>query len=165
HGDGTATLSGTPATGTGGVYALTFTASNGVAPDASQAFTLTVYELSQAGVVLTPDHTVQAQPGEVLAFTHVLTNTGNIIDTFDLTIAGWGVLLTSTPLTLTQSATATVQVEIAVPGDATGGTVNTTIITATSWLDSAAFATAQNVITIHGEDHFFVFLPLVLRNN
>jgi large repetitive protein len=42
NGDGTATLSGTPATGSGGVYVLTLTASNGVSPNASQAFTLTV---------------------------------------------------------------------------------------------------------------------------
>ena len=35
-------LSGTPAAGTGGTYLVTLTASNGVAPDASQSFTLTV---------------------------------------------------------------------------------------------------------------------------
>jgi hypothetical protein len=42
NGNGTGTLSGTPAAGTGGVYALTFTASNGVLPNAVQNFTLTV---------------------------------------------------------------------------------------------------------------------------
>jgi uncharacterized repeat protein (TIGR02543 family) len=42
NGDGTATLSGTPAVGSGGVYPLTLGASNGVAPDATQAFALTV---------------------------------------------------------------------------------------------------------------------------
>ena len=42
NGDGTATLAGTPAAGTNGVYTLSITASNGVAPDASQTFTLTV---------------------------------------------------------------------------------------------------------------------------
>jgi Putative Ig domain/Bacterial Ig domain/FG-GAP-like repeat/FG-GAP repeat len=40
--DGTGTLSGTPAAGTGGTYALAFTASNGVLPNATQAFTLIV---------------------------------------------------------------------------------------------------------------------------
>jgi hypothetical protein len=40
--NGTATLSGTPAAGSGGTYPITITASNGVAPDATQAFTLTV---------------------------------------------------------------------------------------------------------------------------
>ena len=38
----TGVLSGTPGTGTGGVYPITFTASNGISPDATQSFTLTV---------------------------------------------------------------------------------------------------------------------------
>ncbi len=40
--NGTATLAGTSAAGTAGTYPLTFTASNGVLPDATQPFTLTV---------------------------------------------------------------------------------------------------------------------------
>ncbi len=42
NGDGTATLSGTPAGASGGVYPITITATNGITPDASQPFTLTV---------------------------------------------------------------------------------------------------------------------------
>jgi hypothetical protein len=42
NGDGTATLSGTPGAGSGGTYPITITASNGVNPDATQSFTLTV---------------------------------------------------------------------------------------------------------------------------
>ena len=42
HANGTATLSGTPAAGTGGTYPITITATNGVSPAASQSFTLTV---------------------------------------------------------------------------------------------------------------------------
>jgi large repetitive protein len=44
NGNGTACLKGTPAAGSGGVYSLTITAANGVEPDATQAFTLTVDE-------------------------------------------------------------------------------------------------------------------------
>lgn len=44
NGDGTATLSGTPADGTGGSYSLTFTANNGVTPNGTQNFTLIVNE-------------------------------------------------------------------------------------------------------------------------
>src|SRR5205823_14207370 len=44
QGDGMAKLSGTPAVGQGGVYSFTIKASNGVAPDATQNFTLTVNE-------------------------------------------------------------------------------------------------------------------------
>ena len=42
HGDGTATLSGTPVAGSGGIYGIALTAHNGVNPDAVQNFTLTV---------------------------------------------------------------------------------------------------------------------------
>jgi Tol biopolymer transport system component len=42
NGGGTATLSGTPASGTGGSYPLTITAANGVLPNATQSFTLAV---------------------------------------------------------------------------------------------------------------------------
>jgi hypothetical protein len=42
NGNGTATLAGTAADGTAGTYPITITAFNDVAPDATQAFTLTV---------------------------------------------------------------------------------------------------------------------------
>ncbi|HUB24490.1 MAG TPA: CARDB domain-containing protein, partial [Tepidisphaeraceae bacterium] len=42
NGNGTATLSGTPAAGTGGVYTIDLDASNGQSPDALQTFTLVV---------------------------------------------------------------------------------------------------------------------------
>jgi hypothetical protein len=42
NGNGTATLSGTPAAGTGGVHLFTITASNTAAPNATQNFTLTI---------------------------------------------------------------------------------------------------------------------------
>ena len=42
NGDGTATLAGTPASGSSGSYPLTITAANGVSPSATQSFTLTV---------------------------------------------------------------------------------------------------------------------------
>ena len=44
NGDGTATLSGTPAVGTGGTHTFTIIANNGVAPNDTQSFTLTVNE-------------------------------------------------------------------------------------------------------------------------
>ena len=44
NGDETATLSGSPAVGTGGIYTFTITAHNGAAPDATQSFTLTIDE-------------------------------------------------------------------------------------------------------------------------
>jgi hypothetical protein len=42
NGDGTATLTGTPAAGTGGTYTLHITAANGIGTNGTQTFTLTV---------------------------------------------------------------------------------------------------------------------------
>jgi len=71
NGDGTATLAGTPAAGTGGTYPLTFTASNGVLPNGSQSFTLTVTELP---AFTSADHTT-FQVGSAGSFT-VTTSAG-----------------------------------------------------------------------------------------
>jgi hypothetical protein len=54
---GTAVLSGTPAAGTGGSYPLTFTAQNGISPNATQTFTLTV---NQAPAITSPNSTAFA---------------------------------------------------------------------------------------------------------
>jgi hypothetical protein len=45
NGDGTGTLSGTPAVGSAGTYPITITASDGILPDATQHFTLTVVSI------------------------------------------------------------------------------------------------------------------------
>ena len=84
NGNGTATLAGTPAAGTGGTYPITITASNGTAPDATQAFTLTV---TQPPSITSADHTsfslgaagsftVTTAPGVPAATT--ITETGSL---------------------------------------------------------------------------------------
>ncbi|HXA28126.1 MAG TPA: putative Ig domain-containing protein [Candidatus Angelobacter sp.] len=65
NGNGTGTLSGNPATGTGGVYHISFKAHNGVGGDATQSFTLTVNE---AAAITSADHT-QFQVGASGTFT------------------------------------------------------------------------------------------------
>jgi len=47
NGDGTATIAGSPATSSGGLYQLAITAANGVGADAHQSFALTVNEPPQ----------------------------------------------------------------------------------------------------------------------
>ena len=54
RGNGTATLAGTPAAGTAGSYPFTIRASNGVSPDATQNFTLTVNPLAQPLTIVAP---------------------------------------------------------------------------------------------------------------
>ncbi len=80
NGDGTATLAGTPAASTNGVYHFTIGASNGVSPDASQAFTLTV---QVAPGITSADHTSFT---EGVAGTFKVTTTG--LPTASLTESG-----------------------------------------------------------------------------
>src|SRR5207248_2131556 len=55
NGNGTATLSGTPAAGTAATYTLTFTATNGIGTPATQNFTLTVTS-SSTGIICGSGH-------------------------------------------------------------------------------------------------------------
>ena len=70
NGDGTASLSGTPAPGTGGVYDLSVVASNGQSPTAQQSFTLTV---DQAPAITSAD-SAAFQVDDYQSFT--VTSTG-----------------------------------------------------------------------------------------
>ena len=70
NGNGTATLSGTPASGTGGTYPVTVVAANGVSPNASQSFVLTV---DQAPAFTGP---ITADAVEGVPYSHTVSTTG-----------------------------------------------------------------------------------------
>ena len=69
QGDGTATLAGTPSTAAGGAYPITITASNGVLPDVTQSFELTV---EQSPAITSADQATFTQ-GQAGTFTPVAT--------------------------------------------------------------------------------------------
>ncbi|HZW52349.1 MAG TPA: Ig-like domain repeat protein, partial [Rudaea sp.] len=71
NGNGTGTLAGTPGPGTANTYACTLTASNGIPPNATQAFTLTVANApSQTALVADINPSVFAQ---TVTFTATVT--------------------------------------------------------------------------------------------
>jgi hypothetical protein len=65
--NGTATLAGTPAAGTQGTYSITITANNGIAPNATQSFTLTVLN-NPPQVVASPKETFDTVGNTQLEF-------------------------------------------------------------------------------------------------
>jgi predicted outer membrane repeat protein len=85
----------------------------------------------EPGVELEPDHDTLTSQGVTIIYTHTLTNTGDLTDTFDLAYSssqGWGVLLTSSPITLPPDITATVEVSVVVPPEGVGGLVDLTVV-------------------------------------
>ena len=85
--DGTATLAGTPAAGTQGTWPIVITASNGVAPDATQNFTMTVLN-SPPMVIGSPQETFDTVGNVQLEFKAAQTLTpgifvaGNLVANF-----------------------------------------------------------------------------------
>jgi large repetitive protein len=116
NGDGTATLAGTPAAGTGGSYPLTFTASNGVLPNSMQTFTLTVTELPS---ITSADHTT-FQVGSAGSFT-VTSTPGFPAAT---TVTETGVLPSGVTFTDNGDGSATLA---GTPAAGTGGTYPLTV--------------------------------------
>lgn len=113
NGDGTATLAGTPATGTVGSYPLTITASNASGLNASQNFTLTVQ--AAAGTVTVTSSANPSVFGQPVTFTATVTSstgtssagtpTGEVL--FDLEGSGGAVALTNGVATFSTAALAT----------------------------------------------------------
>ncbi len=133
------TLSGT-------VDLITITATSASDPYLTANVIDTTTVTFAADAALAPKHTtLNAMPGTVYAYTHVLTNTGNYTDRFVLSAhstRGWGILLDSGPFVLGPGLTATVRVSVTVPVDGSGLSDNTTI-TATS--DGGATATVLDI--------------------
>ena len=80
NGNGTATISGTPATGTAGTYPITITANNGVGTAATQSFTLTVTAGGGGGIKLVQHTSVDAGVNSTASLAFPMNNTlGNWI--------------------------------------------------------------------------------------
>jgi predicted outer membrane repeat protein len=115
NGDGTGTLAGTPAVGTGGEYPITVTASNGTSPDATLPVTVTVNEpptisgpsgaTTVEGVALAPvTFTTTGFPEPTLSVTSGTLPTGvTFVDNGDgtATISGTPTVSGTFPITIT----------------------------------------------------------------
>ena len=121
--DGTATLAGTPAGGSGGTSVLTISAANGVVPDASQIFTLTV---DQSPAITSADNTTFTV---CASGTFTVTTTGFPIA--ELTETGG--LPSGVTFVDNLDGTATLT---GIPAAGTGGTYELTIMPPTAWFQT-----------------------------
>jgi uncharacterized lipoprotein YddW (UPF0748 family) len=97
-----------------------------------------------------PDRSAVTYPGESTVYTHTLVNLSNAPDIFDLThhsSQGWIVTYTS-PISLGIGLGTNVLVTIDVPPEVPSGTVDITVITATSQADPGVFAAVTDITTV-----------------
>ncbi len=90
--------------------------------------------LNQVGVAVSSAPGQSADPGETVAYQHVISNSGNSTDTFSLAAessAGWSVGLPS-PVTLGAGMSTTVQLTMTPPENALYGDVDETVVTVSS---------------------------------
>ncbi|HLF87885.1 MAG TPA: FixG Ig-like domain-containing protein, partial [Anaerolineales bacterium] len=122
--------------------------------------TLTV-EAQSFGVALSADQAASADAGTTVVYTVTVTNTGNTLDTFDLTASGsWPATLSQATLSLGGGKSATFTVEVAVPGNAAGGDSNVTTVTATSQTNPTATDNTDLTTTVVT---YKLYLPLIQK--
>ena len=145
NGDRTATLSGTPAAGTGGTYPLVFTADNGSGTPVTQNFTLTVGQ----GPAITSANATTFTVGVAGSFT--VTTTG----TPTPAVTATGALPSAVTFTDNGNGTATLA---GTPGAGTAGTYPLTI-TATN---SGGSATQNFTLTVQQACGTITITPAVM---
>lgn len=123
-----------------GVNPVSFTATSTNNPATSDTIANTVTVTSLASVDFAPDLNGSTSPGGIIQYSHTITNTGNVGDTFDLTYVssqGWMYVFYDvannpiTNVTLAPGASEIVTVRLTVPMGAPVGTVETGVLTAT----------------------------------
>ncbi len=102
-----------------------------------------------AGVVLTPETAAQSGgPGTAVTYTLTVENTGDLADTFDITLDSlWPGTPTVTEIALAPDATGTFDVVVTVPAGALAGAADTATVTVTSQSDDTATDSAALTTT------------------
>ena len=138
NGDGSATLAGVPATGSGGVYPITITAANGFKPDATQSFSLTVYAPTTTTLAASPAPANVAQPVTYTATVSAspTANAGSV------TFSDNGATITGCAAVPVSGGQALCQVQYAATGN---HSIQATFNPGGIWLGSTATAIGETV--------------------
>jgi uncharacterized membrane protein len=110
------------------------------------------------GVTLQDDAAMIDVVGSDAVYTVQITNTGEVVDTFDLAISGntWVTVLSANDVTLNNGDTGNFEVTVTIPIDASDGDVDTVTITATSQGDPTKSDAVDLTSTAF---KYFVYLP------
>lgn len=133
--------------------------------------TLTILDDDEYGLVLAPATDGKAgAPGTTVTYTLTLTNTGNLTDTYNVTISGAAFTTSAAPSVvgpLAANATATFMVSVQIPASATGGATDVATITGRSQGDNSRSATATlttTVVVVPVTGGITLYLPQVFKN-
>ncbi|MBE2199715.1 MAG: hypothetical protein IAE79_13960 [Anaerolinea sp.] len=137
-----------------------------VTPLVTVPLTLTV-EAQSFGVTLSGDMAASGEVGTTVTYTIQITNTGNVVDTFDLTATGgaWTTTLGSSSVTLAAGASVSVVVEVDIPAGAADGDSDAVTITATSQSDPGASDTLTLTTTavVTEPPMSYIYLPFIIK--
>lgn len=126
------------------------TVTSGVDPDvmATNTNTMTVNQVT--GLALSDAYTGQALPGSSLAFTHLLTNTGNFTESVIITavsVSGWPLVVPDTAV-VGPYAHAVIPFTVTIPVNVPLGTSDTLILQATSAASAQIFAIVTDTLVV-----------------
>jgi serine protease AprX len=114
-------------------------------------------------VALAREYNLFAIPGMSLTYTHILTNTGNMADTYTLELSsslGWARLTGLTILNLLPGQSASVQIVIDVPPDTSFGQKEFSMLKASSKTRPEVFASITDTTSATSE---ILMIPLLIR--
>jgi uncharacterized membrane protein len=144
-----------PAGASAGDQAIVVTASIAGPPPASDSVIDIVKVPAIPGLQFTPDRNGNADPGTVVTYTHTLTNTGNITNSFAIAFQfdpGWSAIASPAIVAnLPPGGVRSVQIGVAVPAGLIAGTTGTVTATATSALAPNPSASVVDRTTINAK--------------
>jgi subtilisin family serine protease/subtilisin-like proprotein convertase family protein len=151
---------------TDGIYTASLCVSSNDPHNPEVEVPVTLEVATVYGATLTPAlDTKTGQPGETVAYTLNLTNSGNVPDMFELAFEdnGWEVHLPETSFMLAVGESTEVVVQVTIPAAALDGDADVVTMTATSTGDSDVFASAT-LTTVAVIEEFYIYMPMVFRN-
>ena len=123
-----------------------------------------IVALVQRAFSFSPDYFQTLEPGTQNVYHHYLENTGDLTDTYELSLSssqGWGETVLLSPITLPPAGWVQIPVTVTVPADdGVRGLTELTIVTATSGLEPPLTAIVVDQTLVPHR----IYLPLVLKN-